>query len=92
MPFAVIAPAMQPPICAGTYARTSRRLRPPKAASTSETTGLKCPPETGPNIKLFANSKDVLALMQTRAELYEYLGYEAYEQKLDQLFAAGKQS
>jgi methylisocitrate lyase len=36
--------------------------------------------------------KDVLALMQTRAELYEYLGYEAYEQKLDQLFAAGKQS
>jgi methylisocitrate lyase len=36
--------------------------------------------------------KDVLALMQTRAELYEYLGYDAYEQKLDQLFAAGKQS
>jgi methylisocitrate lyase len=34
----------------------------------------------------------VLDLMQTRAELYEFLGYEAYEQKLDQLFAAGKQS
>jgi methylisocitrate lyase len=26
--------------------------------------------------------------MQTRAELYEYLGYHAYERKLDELFAA----
>ena len=26
--------------------------------------------------------------MQTRAELYDYLGYHAYEQKLDALFAA----
>jgi methylisocitrate lyase len=34
----------------------------------------------------------VLPLMQTRAELYDLLGYYAYEQKLDQLFAAGKQS
>ena len=29
--------------------------------------------------------------MQTRAELYEFLGYYAYEQKLDELFAAAKQ-
>jgi methylisocitrate lyase len=36
--------------------------------------------------------KDVLNLMQTRAELYQFLGYDAYEQKLDQLFATGKQS
>ena len=28
--------------------------------------------------------------MQTRAELYDYLGYHAYEQKLDALFAQGK--
>ena len=28
---------------------------------------------------------DLLATMQTRAELYEVLGYEAYEKKLDQL-------
>ena len=28
--------------------------------------------------------------MQTRAELYDYLGYHAYEQKLDALFAARK--
>ena len=26
--------------------------------------------------------------MQTREELYEYLGYHDYEQKLDELFAA----
>lgn len=30
----------------------------------------------------------VMELMQTRADLYDYLGYHAYEQKLDQLFAA----
>ena len=30
----------------------------------------------------------VLDTMQTRADLYEYLGYHAFEQKLDQLFAA----
>ncbi len=30
----------------------------------------------------------VMTLMQTRADLYDYLGYHAYEQKLDQLFAA----
>ena len=31
--------------------------------------------------------KAVVDTMQTRAELYEYLGYHAYEQKLDALFA-----
>ena len=30
--------------------------------------------------------KDVVATMQTRDELYDFLGYHAYEQKLDQLF------
>jgi methylisocitrate lyase len=44
------------------------------------------------SIRSEGTQKDVLALMQTRAELYEFLGYDAYEQKLDQLFAAGKQS
>jgi methylisocitrate lyase len=34
----------------------------------------------------------VLNLMQTRAELYEFLGYQDYEQKLDQLFAAAKRT
>jgi len=31
--------------------------------------------------------KNVVDLMQTRAELYEYLGYHAFEQKLDALFS-----
>ena len=31
--------------------------------------------------------KNVLAAMQTRDELYDYLDYHAYEQKLDELFA-----
>jgi len=31
--------------------------------------------------------KNVVPLMQTRAELYEYLNYHAYEQKLDALFS-----
>ena len=34
----------------------------------------------------------VLNLMQSRAELYEFLGYQAYEQKLDELFAAAKRT
>ena len=34
--------------------------------------------------------KDVVATMQTRSDLYEYLGYHAYEQKLDALFAQRK--
>lgn len=33
---------------------------------------------------------NVIDLMQTRAELYEHLGYHAYEQKLDQLFKGEK--
>lgn len=34
--------------------------------------------------------KGVLDLMQTRAELYDFLGYEAYERKLDELFGRGE--
>jgi methylisocitrate lyase len=34
---------------------------------------------------------NVLDIMQTRAELYDYLGYHDYERKLDQLFASGKE-
>ncbi|MEE8528057.1 MAG: methylisocitrate lyase, partial [Gammaproteobacteria bacterium] len=30
--------------------------------------------------------KNVVDLMQTRAELYDTLGYEEYEKKLDELF------
>lgn len=34
--------------------------------------------------------KDVVPLMQTRAELYEFLGYHGYEDKLDAMFRRGK--
>jgi len=41
-------------------------------------------------IRRDGTQKNVLPLMQTRAELYEHLGYDAYEKKLDLLFAARK--
>jgi methylisocitrate lyase len=34
------------------------------------------------------HQKNVIDIMQSRAELYEYLGYYEYERKLDELFAA----
>ncbi len=34
--------------------------------------------------------KNVVDLMQSRAELYQFLGYHAFEEKLDQLFREGK--
>jgi len=34
--------------------------------------------------------KNVVGLMQTRDELYDYLDYHAYERKLDELFAKDK--
>jgi methylisocitrate lyase len=42
-------------------------------------------------IKKQGSQKDVLAGMQTRQELYDVLNYHAYEQKLDDLFAQGKE-
>jgi methylisocitrate lyase len=36
--------------------------------------------------------KTVLPLMQSRADLYKYLDYHAYEQKLDELFAKKKET
>lgn len=35
--------------------------------------------------------KNVVPTMQTRADLYDYLGYHAYEAKLDALFASNKE-
>jgi len=36
------------------------------------------------------HQRNVIDTMQTRMELYDYLGYHDYEQKLDALFAEGK--
>lgn len=41
-------------------------------------------------IRQSGHQKDVIDLMQTRVELYDRIGYHAFEQKLDALFAAGK--
>jgi methylisocitrate lyase len=41
-------------------------------------------------IRKEGTQKNVVDLMQTRADLYEYLDYHAYERKLDQLFAKEK--
>ncbi len=41
-------------------------------------------------IRAEGTQKSVVPMMQTRAELYKYLDYHAYEAKLDALFAKGK--
>ena len=38
-------------------------------------------------IRAEGTQKSVVPMMQTRTELYDYLGYHSYEQKLDELFA-----
>jgi methylisocitrate lyase len=38
------------------------------------------------SVKKYGTQKNVVDLMQTRMDLYEHLGYHAYEQKLDELF------
>jgi methylisocitrate lyase len=42
------------------------------------------------SIRQDGTQKNVLDTMQTRAELYDYLGYYAFERKLDELFAQEK--
>ena len=41
-------------------------------------------------IRQDGHQQNVVDLMQTRMELYDFLGYHDYEQKLDELFAKGK--
>ena len=43
-------------------------------------------------IRAEGTQRSVLPLMQTREELYRYLDYHAYEEKLDQLFAKSKET
>jgi methylisocitrate lyase len=42
------------------------------------------------HVRRDGTQKAVVDTMQTRADLYDYLGYHAYEQKLDALFAKGR--
>jgi methylisocitrate lyase len=41
-------------------------------------------------IRREGSQRSAVPMMQTRAELYEFLGYHEYERKLDELFAKGK--
>jgi methylisocitrate lyase len=41
-------------------------------------------------IRSTGTQRDAVPLMQTREDLYRYLDYHAYEQKLDAMFSAGK--
>ena len=41
-------------------------------------------------IRRDGTQQSMIERMQTRAELYKYLDYDAFEQHLDRLFAAGK--
>ena len=41
-------------------------------------------------IRTEGSQKNVVSSMQTRAELYESIGYHAYEEKLDLLFKKNK--
>ena len=41
-------------------------------------------------IRREGTQKNMLDIMQTRMELYDFLGYHEYERKLDQLFAQGE--
>jgi methylisocitrate lyase len=41
-------------------------------------------------IRAEGTQQNAMPLMQTRADLYEFLGYHAYEKKLDELFAKEK--
>jgi methylisocitrate lyase len=43
-------------------------------------------------IRKEGTQKGVLDTMQTRDELYDYLDYHKFEEKLDELFAKEKQS
>ena len=43
-------------------------------------------------IRTHGTQKSAIETMQTRAELYEVLGYHDYEQKLDDLFGRQPQS
>jgi methylisocitrate lyase len=42
------------------------------------------------SIRAEGTQKNVIALMQTRADLYKYLDYHSYEEKLDELFSKKK--
>ena len=43
-------------------------------------------------IRARGTQRGVVDIMQTRDDLYEYIGYHEYESKLDELFASGEEN
>ena len=43
-------------------------------------------------IRASGTQRGVIDIMQTRDDLYEYIGYHGYESKLDELFASGEEN
>ncbi|MGA7109427.1 MAG: methylisocitrate lyase, partial [Terracidiphilus sp.] len=43
-------------------------------------------------IRAEGTQRSVIPMMQTRADLYKFLDYHAYEEKLDELFAKEKET
>src|SRR3984957_8379596 len=61
MRLATTAPNEHPATWEKRYAVALRQVIPPKAASTKETTGLKCAPDTGPTMRIRAKSPVAVA-------------------------------
>src|SRR6202163_4605421 len=61
IPSASAVPHSAPAICATTYHGTADHATPPCQASASVTAGLKCAPDTGPNVRISATSAPPVA-------------------------------
>ncbi len=46
--------------------------------------------KTYETVRKKGSQKELIGEMQTRDELYDFLSYHSYEQKLDELFSKGK--
>ena len=57
-----------------------------RPASSAPTSSSKAALNVYQQLRASGTQQSVVDTMQTRAELYEHLGYHAYEQKLDALF------
>jgi len=67
IPCAAHTPINAPATCATTYPATSVHARPPWDASASVTAGLKCAPDTGPNVRISATRAAPVAIAFARS-------------------------
>ena len=89
---ATTAPPTQPATCAGRYAAASRQESPPKPASTKDTTGLKWPPDTGPNIKMMAKSPAAVAAAFSKSSSPVFPGESCWAAMPDPMTSAARKA